>query len=116
MKVLNVQFSDVTWNPGPTALTNVIMAGACGFYNITKANVRSCDLIRIWSLPGTNPFEKTIVYTAPITGSRNTKWDGRIRTVITFDTQESDWDSSESREKPAHNRNGWVITEETEDC
>lgn len=112
MKVLNVVFTASDWNPNPWSLGTVILHGACGFYNISQQNVLSCDLIRIWSLPGTNLFEKTIVFTAPVTGCRRTKWNGTERSIIEFDTGKSEWDDSGSQDRPACNRNGWVITEE----
>lgn len=113
MKVLNVLFSSNEWNPGPTALSTVITNGCCGFFNISRANVRTSDLIRIWSEEETNVFEKLIVYTAPVTGTRQTKWNGRMRTIIEFDTNESDWDDS-GPQRPVFNRNGWAFTEEEE--
>ena len=112
MKVLNVLFSECDWNPGPSALATSILHGACGFFYVSEDNVNDCDLLRIWSLPGTNPFEKTIVYTAPIIDWHRTKWNGQWRTVIQFNTNKSEWDDTESLTRPACNRSGWVITEE----
>lgn len=112
MKVLNVVFTASDWNPNPWSLGTVILHGACGFYNISRQNVLSCKKIRIWSLPGTNLFEKTITYTAPVVFCHRTKWNGKKRSIIEFDRSKSEWDDTESLTRPACNRNGWVITEE----